>query len=116
MINYPVIFIRLGIGLLMFFFGLHQFFKPMPWAEEYIPARIRNLFGGFLGTVMRTHALINLLLGAALLSGWQLNLAAGASWLWLLSILPFAFHRSWKTGLRDLAINFSLLALLFLLK
>lgn len=113
--NYSILFIRLGVGLLMFFFGLHQFFKPAHWAEEYIPRWIRNILGRLTGVMMKAHALINIALGAGLLAGWQLNFFAGAAWIWMLSILPFAFLRSWKTGLRDLAISFSLLALIFLL-
>lgn len=113
---YPILFIRLGAGLLMFFFGLHQFKNPKPWAEEYIPGWIRAILGNFLESIMRFHALINILVGAALLGGFRMEITSWVAWIWMLGILPFAFFRSWKTGLRDLAINLSLLALIFLLK
>jgi hypothetical protein len=63
---------------------------------------------------MRSHGLINLLLGVLLMVGvWQPVI----TWIvifWWASITPFAFYYEFAVGIRDISIIMSLIALLIL--
>lgn len=110
--NYALLALRVGPGLLMLSFGLNQMQNPSHWLEEYTPNWVRKM--SLINVSMRIHAAINTVLGLVLLLGLFLPVSAWVGFLWMASILPFAFYRSWKTGMRDLSTAFALLALALL--
>lgn len=107
-----ILVLRLAPALTMLAFGIHQMRKPEPWFE-YIPQWFGRLVPARL--FMRVHGLGNVLLALFLVSGFYPLVAAWIAFIWFLTILPNAFMDSWKTGMRDLSITISLLALILLL-
>ncbi len=110
-----ILLIRFGVSAVMIAFGIHQMIDPAPWIEEYMPKSLQKLPFMNPKTFMRIHSLGNMLLGILFLSGFVPQIGAYLTLFWWVSILPFAFKHSWHTGIRDLAITFSILALIFLL-
>jgi uncharacterized membrane protein YphA (DoxX/SURF4 family) len=110
--NYAIMALRFGPAFLMLSFGINQMQNPGKWLEEYAPAWVRKM--PMINISMLVHAAINTVLGLVLLSGLFLPTAAWVGLVWMLSILPFAFYRSWKTGMRDVVTAFTLLALALL--
>lgn len=108
----PIFLLRLAPALTMLVFGIHQIRKPEPWFE-YVPQWFQRIVP--TGPFMRVHGLGNVLLALFLVSGFYPLAAAWLTFIWFLTIVPNAFMDSWKTGMRDLAITISLLALIFLL-
>lgn len=112
--DYAIFFLRFGPGLLMLSFGIHQIQNPAHWLEEYAPQWVRGF--PMITAGMRVHALVNILLGLALIFGLFFPYAAWVAAVWMASIVPFAWYRSWKTAMRDLSTFFALVALSLLLK
>lgn len=109
----PSFLLRLGPALVMIFFGIDQFRNPMNWMS-FMPNWAPGLTGINPVTIMRLHSIINIVLGVLLLT-YRSSVVAWASFLWFLSILPFAFMADWTIGLRDLALTLGLLALIYLI-
>ena len=103
--------LRLGPALIMVVFGINQMINPEPWFE-YIPEFVKKMNSPKF--TMRSHSLGNIVFGLFLASGLHPLVGAWIAFLWFLSIVPFAFMDKWKTGMRDLTITISLLALIFL--
>ncbi len=110
-----ILLIRMGTALTMVLFGLNQFFSPQKWID-YIPGWMRKLSPMQPQTTMRIHSLGNIFLGIWLALGFAPVLGAWINIIWWASILPFAFMKDWRIGLRDLSITFSLIALLLVYK
>ena len=108
-INPVIFFLKLGPGLLMLIFGISQVRNSEGWFDEYVPKWFRKILPMHL--VMTVHAVVNIILGVWLIVGIHLVLASWLGFVWMLSILPFAFYKSWKTGMRDLVTTLTLLAL-----
>ena len=105
-----VVIIRISIGLTMFAFGLSQLKDPKEWLV-YIPKFIEKRINEIISvTFMRTHAMVNVVLGVLYAIGiWEVAVA----WLtfaWWSFILPFVLLHNWKIGMRDLAIVTTTLA------
>jgi uncharacterized membrane protein len=111
----PRFLLRLGPALMMIIFGIDQLRNPQNWFQ-YLPRQIPNLLRMSPSTIMRVHAVFNVLIGFWLLSGWTQRVATWIALLWLISILPFAFMGDWTVGVRDSVIVLSVIALLFLLQ
>lgn len=105
--------LRLGPSLTMVAFGMHQVFIDQKTWLEYVPNFIKKIFDPQL--FMRIHGTGNILLGLFLFSGLYPLVAAWAALIWWCSILIGAFKGGWKTGMRDLTITISLVALIYLL-
>jgi hypothetical protein len=106
--------IRTGVSVTMLVFGLHQLVRPSAWLA-YEPEIIKKYSPISPESLMRFHALGNILIGIFLVAGNFYPLtAAWVALLWWISILPFAFKVKWDIGLRDLAIAASLFALICL--
>jgi hypothetical protein len=103
--------IRAGIALAMFAFGIEQLLKPQRWLH-YIPPFISRISPLSATTTMRLHSLGNIILGVWLAFGFYHTIILWLSFLWWLSILPFALYNNWRIALRDLAIVCILLFLL----
>lgn len=106
--------IRVGTGITMLSFGLHQLFQPKEWTD-YIPEWLSKLIPLSKETDIRIHSLGNIGLGILLIIGFYLKTVTIVNIIWWLSIVPFAFMKEWRIGLRDLSIVFGLVALFFLL-
>lgn len=105
--------LRIGPALTMIAFGIHQtFINPEPW-REYFPKFLEKILP--FDSTMRVHGIGNILIGLFLISSLYPLIAAWIALIWWLSILPFAFLGSWKSGMRDFAINCALAALVALL-
>jgi len=100
--------LRISGGLTMVVFGINQIRKPEPW-KEYFPKAFEKLLS--FHPVIKVHAVFNIILGVLLLSGWYPIIGSWLAFLWWLSIVPFAFQGSWKTGMRDLSITLAMAAL-----
>lgn len=105
--------IRFGVGLVMIVFGINQMRSPTGWLA-YMPPFVRFILPIDSKLFMRMHGVTNLVLGALLLSGLWLPVAACIALAWWIWILPFATYYHWTVGLRDLAIILALLALVYL--
>jgi len=109
----PEFLLRFGVSLIMLVFGIHQLIKPQDWFE-YIPKWLQDFLPTKPTTEMRMHALGNILFGGFLLSNIYPVAAGWVAFIWWLTILPFAFRRSWAIGMRDLTIIFALGAYILL--
>src|SRR6185369_11440307 len=110
----PILTIRLAVSLVMISFGISQVLNPSPWIEEYMPEFLKKIPNISPTLIMRMHSLGNIALGIMFLLGLFTRTGSIITLIWWLSILPFAFYGSWKTGVRDLAIIASILAVLLL--
>jgi hypothetical protein len=111
--NPAIWLLRLGPSLIMIVFGIHQvFIDQRPWFE-YVPKFLQRMFNPTW--FMRIHGTGNILLGLFLISGLYPLIAAWVALVWWASILVGAFSGGWKTGMRDLTITISLIALVYLL-
>jgi uncharacterized protein YjeT (DUF2065 family) len=110
----PIFLIQLSVGAVMVLFGIDQFTKPGGWLA-YMPEFVKRMSPMSPERQMRMHALANIILGLLLAIGVWDYWIAWLCLLWFLSILPFAFRRDWRIGMRDLAITVSLVVLLLLL-
>ncbi len=105
--------LHVSIGVTMVAFGLHQAVRPSAWFE-YLPRLIRWLLPVSPEHFMRSHGVLNIILGAWLISGiWPVP-ATWTALAWWASILPFAFMVKWTIGLRDLCIICALVSLLLI--
>jgi hypothetical protein len=105
--------IRLGIGLNMVAFGVHQIVKPSEWLE-YVPRFLRWMLPIKPESFLRSHGILNYALGLWLMIGWAPIIATSAAIIWWVSILPFAFMVKWSIALRDVSIICALVGLLLL--
>lgn len=108
-----ILLIRLSVALTMVLFGIHQFMNPGQWID-YIPGGLRKFLITTPENTMRMHAIINILLGVWFAVGIYPLVGSWATLLWWVSILPFAFYKDWRIGLRDLSITASVLAVILL--
>jgi hypothetical protein len=108
-----ILIIRLSVAMTMVLFGINQFLKPGDWTD-YIPKWIRNIDPLSPVNTMRLHSLGNIIFGLWLAMGIFPGLSVWVNIFWWISILPFAFLKDWRIGLRDLSITASLIALLLI--
>lgn len=108
-----MLIIRLGVAVTMVLFGINQLLSPAQWIS-YIPGSLRNILPIKPETTMRMHALGNIILGLWLAVGIYPIAGSWVNLLWWISILPFAFIKDWRIGMRDLSIIASLVALILL--
>ena len=106
--------LRVSAALTMLLFGIHQLIRPQSWSL-YVPAWVSELSHLSLSSIMRTHAIGNIIIALYLVSGVTALISAWAAFVWWLSVLPFAFLSDWKIAMRDVSVALSLLALIFLL-
>ena len=104
-----IILIRISVALVMITFGISELKNPTLWIKEYMPGFIKE--NGLLPatSIMRSHAITNILLGIIFLLGIFGSIGNVITLIWCISILPFAFYNNWKIGVRDLAIVASIL-------
>jgi hypothetical protein len=105
--------LRLGPSLMMILFGLNQLTNPDYWIR-FIPQWIVQNSPVSPYTIMRSHAIVNILLGIFLLSGWHSLTATWITIFWFISILPFAYMFDWTIGLRDTAVVLGLISSLMI--
>jgi hypothetical protein len=107
--------IEWAVGLTMVVFGIHQMTRPAEWLK-FIPPWMSRMSPTKPETEMRIHSLGNILFGLFLIFNFGFPLvAAWISFIWWLSILPFAWRVNWAVGMRDLCVDAALLALILLL-
>lgn len=107
--------IRVAIGINMLAFGLSQLKDPVQWLV-YIPRAVqKRLPHDFLLVFMRAHASVNVALGILYGIGAWPPVTAWLTFLWWLSILPFALRHNWKIGMRDFSITITTLAVALML-
>lgn len=94
-------------------FGVNQIVAPNSWTNEYMPKWLKKIVHD-PQLFMKIHGGGNLGLGLFLVSGIGVQVSVVATLMWWLTILPFAFYGSWKSGMRDLAIVSALAALAWL--
>jgi uncharacterized protein YjeT (DUF2065 family) len=93
----------------MFAFGASQLLRPQKWTD-YIPDVLAEALPVSPETSLRVHGTINITLGLLLLRKPSKPIA-GLAALWWLGVLPLCAEKEgWQTGLRDLSIASSLLA------
>ncbi len=106
-----ILIIRIATALTMIVFGIHQFLNPSDWTD-YIPDWLSKLMPFGKQTDMRMHAIGNIVIGLWFGLGFFPILATWVTFLWWVSILPFAFRKNWAIGMRDLTIIAGILAVL----
>jgi hypothetical protein len=102
--------LRLSIAVTMIAFGIEQVGWPRRWLE-YLPPQLAAVIPLKETMVMRLHGTINMILGVWFLLGIGFLVSSWLTLLWWVSILPFAFYRNWRIGLRDVAITAGILML-----
>lgn len=108
--------IRIAIGINMLAFGLSQLKDPRQWLG-YIPKFVEKRVAYSVRTgFMRAHASCNVVLGILYGSGAWPAALAWLTFLWWLSILPFALRYDWKIGLRDFSIVATTLAVALMVR
>ncbi len=110
-----IFLIQLSVGAVMLLFGIDQLTRPDRWLD-YMPQWAQHLSPLAPETQMRLHAAGNIALGILLAVGVWPYVIAWLSLIWFASILPFAFRRDWRIGMRDLVAAVSLVVLVLLLR
>lgn len=103
-------FVRYATGAVMIAFGISQIVNPKSWTH-YEPEWLKKILPVSSELFMQSHGGINVGLGLLFVSGWRLHFISWTTYLWWLSILPFAFKVDWRSGARDFIIVMSLLAI-----
>ena len=103
--------LKLGPSLMMILFGIDQIINPEVWLP-FIPSWLLQISPLSPTAIMRSHALINVILGFLLLSGWRDTTVIWVTILWFVSIIPFTLIVDWTIAVRDFAVLLGLIALL----
>lgn len=112
-VEWASLIIRVGVGVTMVGFGLHQIVKPMDWSM-YIPAWLSKIDPIPKGLTLQMHGVGNFLLGLLFMAGFWPQVFDWLALAWWLTILPLALYVKWSIGLRDLTIIAALAALIIL--
>ncbi len=105
--------LRFGIGLLFAVFGAHKIIHPFAWIQ-WLPHEVVKLLPTSESAALIAHGVTEAFIGIILMSGLLGVMGTWLAFAWMITVLPFAFHRDWQIGMRDLALAFCLLALVFL--
>jgi len=106
--------LKASVAALMIIFGVHQFVHPDKW-QNYIPKWTERTYGVASESIIRFHALGNLILAIFLISSVFPLAAAWAVFIWWAATLPFSFMEDWRNGVRDLMVSAAVLAIIYLI-
>ena len=109
-----IFLIRLGIAVVFWGFGIHQFLFPAIW-KNYIPTELKEIWP-VISRVSVVHLSgINIILSIFLLSGFFPLLSAWCAFVWQITALPFHFAKNWRLGIQEIGLSICVFALVFLL-
>ena len=103
--------IRMGIGVVMLWFGVHKFIDPGFWMG-YVAPFFTSMWPASLTVFFYISGIIETLIGVALLTNKYVKVMATIACFWLLAIIINVFAiGAWDIAVRDIG----LLAILFTL-
>ncbi len=108
-----IFLIRIGIALVYFVFGLHQFFYHELWFR-YLPDEFGSLITSRSFFVFSVSS-VNIFLSILLVSGFFPLFSAWCAFVWQVCSLPFHFYTNWKFGMQEVGLSVCVFALIFLL-
>jgi len=71
--KYPQLILRIGLGVVFFYFGIMKFFNPVFWAS-FIPVYIENLLPISINLFLYIQGLVEVIIGLALIFGFYTRL------------------------------------------
>ncbi len=107
--SYAPVVVRIGISLVLLWFGTNQFMHPEMWIRV-VPAWASGLFGGALA-VVHINAWFETIMALLLIVGLQVRIVGLIAALHILSIAS-TFGLS-AVGVRDFGLTFAALSVFF---
>ena len=71
--KYPQLILRIGLGVVFFYFGIMKFFNPVFWTS-FIPVYIENLLPISINLFLYIQGLVEVIIGLALIFGFYTRL------------------------------------------
>ena len=105
----PEFVLRIGVGLTFLYAGLHVAFDPTSWIG-FVPHWLGTIINPYL--FLTIHGIVEIILGALILSGFFIPIASLLAFLDLFSIL--VFYGVDDTTFRDFGLMMAVLALFLL--
>lgn len=101
--SYAPVVLRIALSILFIWFGVWQLIDPSMWAG-FVPAWVAGMMGGAI-TLVKLNGFAEIVLGLALLAGFQVRIVAVLLALHLFGIAgSIGFS---PLGLRDFALAFA---------
>ena len=104
----PSLFLRIGLGLVLLWFGISETFDPKTWSS-YVPLLVQSLLPITVTTFVMVHGIIEVIFGSLLLIGFAQRIVSVLVSLHLLSILIGVGYN--EIGVRDFGLVMAAIAL-----
>lgn len=103
--------LRLGLGIVFLYFGINQLLNYSRWVS-FLPNFLSN--SSMAAFIIYLNAIFDIFIGVCLIFGLFLKIVSILGFLHLLGITLFSLGLNSPSGIRDLGLAFSILALFFL--